>query len=77
MKVAKAKGKLKGRAPKLSARQEAHLVKLYQEGAHTTRELAEMLGVARSSVYAGSASGSQGQLRTSCPLPGANALNLT
>ena len=51
MRVAKAKGKLRGRQPKLSTRQETHLVKLYQEGAHTTRELAEMFGVARSTVY--------------------------
>jgi len=50
IKVAKAKGKLKGKMPKLSAGQKAHLVKLYQEGANTTRELAEMFGVARSTV---------------------------
>jgi DNA invertase Pin-like site-specific DNA recombinase len=51
MKVAKAKGRLRGRQPKLSARQEAHLVELHQAGRHTTGELAELFGVARSTVY--------------------------
>jgi len=51
MKVTKAKGRLRGRQPKLSARQEAHLVELHQAGRHTTGELAELFGVARSTVY--------------------------
>ena len=51
MKVAKAKGRLRGRQPKLSRAQEAHLVELYRAGAHTTGELAELFGVARSTVY--------------------------
>ncbi|MCA1699055.1 MAG: recombinase family protein, partial [Actinobacteria bacterium] len=51
MKVAKAKGRLRGRAPKLTPRQEAHLVQLYTAGEHTTGELAELFGVARSTVY--------------------------
>jgi len=51
MKVAKAKGRLRGKQPKLSRAQEAHLVGLYREGRHTTAELAELFSVARSTVY--------------------------
>jgi DNA invertase Pin-like site-specific DNA recombinase len=51
MKVAKAKGRLRGRQPKLTPRQEEHLVRLHKAGEHTTGELAELFGVARSTVY--------------------------
>jgi DNA invertase Pin-like site-specific DNA recombinase len=51
MKVAKANGRLRGKQPKLTPRQEAHLVQLYHAGAHTSAELAELFGVARSTVY--------------------------
>ncbi|WP_231946635.1 helix-turn-helix domain-containing protein [Auraticoccus monumenti] len=51
MAVAKAKGRLRGKKPKLSPAQEAHLVKLHQQGTHTTTEIAELFGVARSTVY--------------------------
>ncbi len=51
MKVAKAKGRLKGKQPKLSAAQQKHLVTLYNEGGHTSTELAELLQVGRSTVY--------------------------
>ncbi len=48
MKVAKAKGRLRGKQPKLSAKQEAHLVGLYRAREHTSAEaLAELFGVAR------------------------------
>ena len=64
MKVAKAKGRLRGRQPKLSATQEAHLVKLYRAGEHTVSELEELLPVpsrgprstARSHALAGTCS---------------------
>lgn len=49
--VAKAKGRLRGKQPKLSKAQEAHVVSLYQGGTHTTAEIAELFGVARSTVY--------------------------
>jgi DNA invertase Pin-like site-specific DNA recombinase len=39
MKVAKTKGRLRGKQPKLSVRQEAHLVSLYHGGEHTVGEL--------------------------------------
>lgn len=51
MKVARAKGRLRGKQPKLSPRQEAHLVSLYHAGEHTVGELEELFGVTRSTVY--------------------------
>lgn len=51
MKVAKAKGRLRGKAPKLTGRQEAHLVQLHAAGEHTVGELAELFTVGRSTVY--------------------------
>lgn len=51
MKIAKAKGRLRGKQPKLTSKQEAHLVGLYQSREHTSAELAELFGVARSTVY--------------------------
>jgi len=50
-KVAKAKGGLRGKQPMLNPRQEAHLVGLLQAGEHSTAELADLFGVARSTVY--------------------------
>jgi DNA invertase Pin-like site-specific DNA recombinase len=47
MKVAKAKGRLRGKQPKLNPRQEAHLL---QAGEHSIAELADLFGVARSTV---------------------------
>ena len=51
MKVAKTKGRLRGKQPKLNQRQEAHLVALLKGGDHSTAELADLFGVARSTVY--------------------------
>jgi DNA invertase Pin-like site-specific DNA recombinase len=51
MAIAKAKGKLKGRAPKLSAPRQAHLRKLHAAGEHTIAELAELFEVSRPTVY--------------------------
>jgi DNA invertase Pin-like site-specific DNA recombinase len=51
MKVAKAKGHLRGKRPKLNHRQEAHLVALLETGEYTTADLADPFGVARSTVY--------------------------
>ena len=51
MAMAKAKGRLRGKQPKLSPKQEAHLVALHRDGRHTSGELAEMFNVARSTVY--------------------------
>lgn len=51
MAVARAKGKLKGRQPKLSAPQRAHLKKLDGEGEHSIADLAGLFGVSRATVY--------------------------
>jgi len=50
MKVAKAKGRLRGKQPKLNHRQEAHLVALLKGGEYSTAELADLFGVARSTA---------------------------
>ena len=44
-------GRLRGKKPKLTSRQEAHLVAHHHAGEHTTSELAELFGVGRSTVY--------------------------
>ncbi len=51
MAVAKAKGRLRGKQPKLTGAQENHLVELYWAGRHTTAELAALFNIARSTVY--------------------------
>jgi DNA invertase Pin-like site-specific DNA recombinase len=51
MAVAKAKGKLKGKQPKLSTAQQRHLVNLHTAGEHTIGELAELFSVSRPTVY--------------------------
>jgi hypothetical protein len=40
-----------GKQPKLNPRQEAHLVELLHSGEHSTAELGDLFGVARSTVY--------------------------
>jgi DNA invertase Pin-like site-specific DNA recombinase len=51
MKVAKAKGRLRGKRPKLSPKIEAHLVAEHRSGNYSIAELAEQFSVARSTVY--------------------------
>ena len=51
MRVAKAKGRLRGKKPKLNRRQEAHLVSLVHSGDYSTAEIAQLFGVGRSAVY--------------------------
>lgn len=46
-----AKGRLRGKSPKLTSRQEAHLVQLHAADEHTVGELAELFSVGRSTVY--------------------------
>lgn len=50
MRIAKKNGKLRGKQPKLSASQQAHLVKLHASGDYTKSELADMFSVARSTI---------------------------
>lgn len=51
MEIARQKGRLRGRGPKLSVAQERHVVSLVREGEHTHAEVAALFGVSRSSVY--------------------------
>ena len=51
MRIAKAKGRLRGKQPKLNPRQEAHLVALLKSSGYSTAELGDLFGVARSTVY--------------------------
>jgi DNA invertase Pin-like site-specific DNA recombinase len=51
MAIAKAKGKLKGKPPKLNPRQQDHLVKLHHQGSHSIPELADLFSVSRPTVY--------------------------
>jgi DNA invertase Pin-like site-specific DNA recombinase len=51
MQIAKAKGRLRGKQPKLSAAQQRHLMEVYAAGTHSTTELAELFNVARSTIY--------------------------
>ena len=51
MAVAKAKGRLKGKQPKLSKTQREHLLTLHDAGEHTQAELAELFRVSRTTVY--------------------------
>jgi DNA invertase Pin-like site-specific DNA recombinase len=51
MRIAKAKGRLRGKQPKLNPRQEAHSVALLKSGEYSTAELGDLFGVARSTVY--------------------------
>ncbi len=51
MAIARAKGRLRGRQPKLSPLQRRHLMALHTQGEHSQAELAELFGVARSTIY--------------------------
>jgi DNA invertase Pin-like site-specific DNA recombinase len=51
MAIARAKGRLKGKAPKLSPTQRAVLLKLHRAGEHSIAELAELFSVSRATVY--------------------------
>jgi DNA invertase Pin-like site-specific DNA recombinase len=51
MKVAKAKGRLRGKLPKLTVNQAKHLVELDALGTYSRAELAELFSVGRSTIY--------------------------
>lgn len=51
MAVAKARGKLRGKQPKLSAKQQRELVRMYGTGDYTIADLAEVFTVSRTTVY--------------------------
>ena len=51
MAVARAKGKLRGRAPKLSTKQQRELVRMYGTGEYSIADLADVFTVSRATVY--------------------------
>ena len=51
MQVARAKGRLWGKQPKLKAGQAKHVGKLFANGNYSTLELAELFNVSRSTIY--------------------------
>jgi DNA invertase Pin-like site-specific DNA recombinase len=51
MHLARIRGRLKGRPPKLSAKQRAYVVKLFDSGDYTVAEIADLMNVGRSTVY--------------------------
>ncbi|GAA3618297.1 recombinase family protein [Nonomuraea rosea] len=51
MAVARAKGKLKGKKPKLTARQQGELCRMHASGDYTIADLAELFTVSRPTVY--------------------------
>jgi DNA invertase Pin-like site-specific DNA recombinase len=51
MQVAKAKGRLRGKQPKLKPNQAKHLLELHDLGTYTQAELAELVSVGRSTIY--------------------------
>ena len=51
MAVARAKGKLRGKKPKLSERQQAELRRMHGTGDYSISDLAELFSVSRPTVY--------------------------
>src|SRR5574340_3358 len=48
---ARAKGRLKGRQPKLSTKQQTELRRMHDTGDYTITDLAELFGISRPTVY--------------------------
>ncbi|BCI69139.1 hypothetical protein AAJCM20276_37630 (plasmid) [Acetobacter aceti] len=51
MAVARAKGKLRGKKPKLSDRQQKELRRMYDTGDYSISDLAEVFSISRPTVY--------------------------
>ncbi len=51
MAVARAKGRLRGRQPKLSAKQQAELRRMHATGDYSITDLADLFSVSRPTVY--------------------------
>jgi DNA invertase Pin-like site-specific DNA recombinase len=51
MAIARAKGKLRGKQPKLSAKQQKELCRMHDSGAYSISDLAELFSVSRPTVY--------------------------
>jgi DNA invertase Pin-like site-specific DNA recombinase len=51
MAVARARGKLRGKKPKLSDRQQKELRRMYDTGDYSISDLAELFSISRPTVY--------------------------
>ncbi|MGN8192409.1 recombinase family protein [Burkholderia sp. 22088] len=51
MAIARAKGRLRGKQPKLSVKQQKELRRMYDAGNHSISDLAELFAVSRPTVY--------------------------
>src|SRR5215470_12476916 len=51
MAIARSRGKLKGKRPKLTARQQAELVRMHATGGYTIADLMEVFSIGRATVY--------------------------
>ena len=51
MAIARARGKLRGKQPKLSDRQQRELCRMHASGEYSISDLAELLSVSRPTVY--------------------------
>jgi DNA invertase Pin-like site-specific DNA recombinase len=51
MAIARAKGKLRGKQPKLSAKQQKELRRMHDGGDHSISDLAELFSVSRATIY--------------------------
>ena len=51
MKIARAKGKLRGKKPKLSDKQQRELRRMYDTGEYSVSDLAEVFSVSRPTIY--------------------------
>ena len=51
MAIARAKGKLRGKQPKLSDRQQRELCRMHAAGEYSISDLAELFSVSRPTVY--------------------------
>jgi len=51
MQVAKSRGRLKGKPPKLTTAQQKVVMELREAGTHTTADLAALFSVGRSTIY--------------------------
>ena len=51
MAIARAKGKLRGKQPKLSERQQKELVRMFETGEYSISDLSEVFAVSRATIY--------------------------
>ena len=51
MAIAKAKGKMRGKKPKLTEKQQKELLKMHKTGDHSISDLAEIFSVSRATIY--------------------------